>query len=88
MQQIPVRLTFFSLMLFSLLVYLYYSSLVVSARLDEPIFKINDSLNELGKMKLKFSSEWMAYADAYLKVINILNLFALKFFKNLYFSET
>lgn len=76
MEKISTRLTFYSIILFSLIIYLYYSSCVVSARLDEPIFKINDSLNELGKMELKYSSEWMAYADAYLKVSQSLPLCA------------
>lgn len=66
--QMSTRMTFFSVMIFSLLMYNFYSTCVVSARLDEPIYKINDSLNELGKLNLKISSEWMDYLDHVLKV--------------------
>ncbi|XP_031777902.1 uncharacterized protein LOC116415978 [Nasonia vitripennis] len=54
-------------MIFSLLMYNYYSACVVSARLDEPIYKINDSLNEFGKLHMKMASEAMVYLEFFLK---------------------
>ena len=68
MDRLSTRMVFLSIMIFSLLIYNYYSASVVSARLDEPIFKINDSLNEFGKLHLKMSSEWMNYLELFLKV--------------------
>ncbi|XP_016843278.1 ionotropic receptor 75a isoform X1 [Nasonia vitripennis] len=61
MDHLSTRILFLYLMIFSLLTYNYYSASIVSARLNEPIFKINDSLNELAKTKLKLASEPMIY---------------------------
>lgn len=69
MSRLSTRITFFSTLLFSLLMYNYYSASVVSARLDEPIFKINDSLEELGKLRMKMASEQMFYLSFYFAVI-------------------
>ena len=68
MVRLSTRMVFLSIMMFSLLIYNYYSASVVSARLDEPITKINDSLNEFSKLHLKMSSEWMIYLEFLLKV--------------------
>lgn len=68
MKRISTRIAFFFIMIFSLLMYNYYSASVVSARLDEPIYKINDSLMEFGKMQMRMSSERMIYLDFFLKV--------------------
>lgn len=61
MDQLSTRIIFLHLMIFSLLTYNYYSASIVSVRLNEPIFKINDSLNELAKIRLKLASEPMIY---------------------------
>lgn len=68
MNQISTRIAFLFIMIFSLLIYDYYSAGVVSARLNEPIIKINDSLVEMAKLPLKLSSEYMIYLDFFLKV--------------------
>lgn len=61
------------MMIFSLLIYNYYSASVVSARLSEPLEKINDSLNELGKLEdVKLGAEWTFYFNSYIKVSNFL----------------
>lgn len=62
------RITFLSVLIFAYLIYTYYSAGVVSARLNEPIRKINDSLSELAKLPLRFSSEYMVYFDFFMKV--------------------
>ena len=41
---------------------------VVSARLNNPFKKINDSLNQLRKSDLSFASEKSLYFDFYMKV--------------------
>ena len=63
------RIAFLQTMLFSLLIYNYYSASVVSARLSEPLEKINDSLNELAKTSLKFGAEPSLYFNFFIKVI-------------------
>ncbi|XP_058794990.1 uncharacterized protein LOC131666379 [Phymastichus coffea] len=64
---ISTRIAFFSILTFAFLIYTYYSAGVVSARLNEPIQKINDSLSELAKLPLRFSSEYMVYFDFFMK---------------------
>ncbi|XP_058796516.1 ionotropic receptor 75a-like [Phymastichus coffea] len=65
MPRLSTRVAFLSVLIFSLLVYNYYSACVVSARLDEPIVKISDSLEELGKLHLRMASERMFYLSFY-----------------------
>ncbi|XP_031780583.1 ionotropic receptor 75a-like [Nasonia vitripennis] len=64
---ISCRIAFLQTMLFSLLIYNYYSASVVSARLSEPLEKINDSLNELAKTSLKFGAEPSLYFNFFIK---------------------
>ncbi|XP_023316838.1 uncharacterized protein LOC111694150 [Trichogramma pretiosum] len=64
---ISSRIAFLQTMLFSLLIYNYYSASVVSARLSEPLEKINDSLNELAKTNLKFGAEPSLYFNFFIK---------------------
>lgn len=71
MNYISTRIVFLFVMMFGLLMYNYYSACVVSARLDEPIYKINDSLNEFGKLHMKMASESMVYLEFFLKVKQI-----------------
>ncbi|KAJ8664939.1 hypothetical protein QAD02_006601 [Eretmocerus hayati] len=61
------RIFFLTLLIYSFIMYDYYSSSVVSARLDEPIFKINDSLDQLGELHLKLASEWFNSVDYFMK---------------------
>lgn len=68
MSQTSTQVAFFSIMMCSLLLYNFYSACVVSVRLNEPIYKMNDSLNELAKTNIKVTSEWMDYFVYYLKV--------------------
>lgn len=69
MNQLSTQIAFFCTMMCSLLLYDFYSACVVSVRLNEPIFKMNDSLNELSKTKAVVSSEWMDFFVYYIKVI-------------------
>lgn len=71
MSHMSTRIAFFCTMVSSFLIYNYYSASIVSTRFSEPIFKLNDSLNELAKTQLKFSSEPMVYFEFLLKVISI-----------------
>lgn len=68
MKRLSTRIAFFFTMIFSLVIYDYYSALVVSARLDEPIYKINDSLVEMAKLRLVMASERMIYLTNFWKV--------------------
>ncbi|XP_058798950.1 ionotropic receptor 75a-like [Phymastichus coffea] len=61
MTYISIRIAFLSITMFGLLIYNYYSTSVVSARFSEPIIKINDSLNELSKLPLQFSAEFIPW---------------------------
>ncbi|XP_023245946.1 uncharacterized protein LOC111643068 [Copidosoma floridanum] len=65
--QASSRIAFLQTMIFSLLIYNYYSASVVSARLSEPLEKINDSLNELAKTSLKFGAEPSLYFNFFIK---------------------
>ncbi|KAJ8664941.1 hypothetical protein QAD02_006603 [Eretmocerus hayati] len=67
MVRASTRIVFLCTMGFSFLLYTYYSASVVSARLNQPIFKINDSLFEFGKLQMKMASEWIIYLDFFLK---------------------
>lgn len=68
MKNLSTRVAYLSMLIFGFLIYNYYSAGVVSARLNEPIVRINDSLNELAKLPLKVSSEFMVYFDFFIKV--------------------
>ena len=67
LEKISTRIVFIHVLIFSLLTYNYYSASIVSVRLNEPIFKINDSLNELAKTDLTLGSEPMIYFDFLIK---------------------
>lgn len=68
MVQMSTRTAFFCVMVSGLLFYNYYSASVVSVRLNEPIFKISDSLTELSKLNFKFAAEWVVYFEYIIKV--------------------
>lgn len=68
MVKLSTRSAFLCIMVASLLFYNFYSASVVSVRLSEPIFKMNDSLIELSKSEFKFISEWVVYFDYFMKV--------------------
>ena len=72
MTHISTRIAFLFIMIFSLLLYNYYSASVVSTRFNEPIFKINDSLSRLASTNLKFASEWIVYFELFIKVSAII----------------
>lgn len=73
----PTRIALLYTMIFSLLLYNYYSASIVSARLNEPLEKMNDSLNELAKSELKLGAEPILYFKFYLQVTqrNLLNYY-------------
>ena len=71
---ISTRIAFLFILIFNILVYNYYSASVVTARLSEPIVKINDSLNELSKTGLQVASEPILYFDFYIKVNDYVSL--------------
>ncbi|KAL0105247.1 hypothetical protein PUN28_016715 [Cardiocondyla obscurior] len=51
------RIAFIQITVFGLLVYNYYSAAIVSARLNEPLEKMNDSLYSLANSKMQFAAE-------------------------------
>ncbi|XP_034196183.1 ionotropic receptor 75a [Osmia lignaria lignaria] len=59
------RVAFLHIMIFGLLVYNYYSAAIVSARLNAPSNKMNDSLYSLINSKMKLT----AYKDIYLNFL-------------------
>lgn len=63
------RIGFLSIMIFSLLFYNYYSASVVSARLNEPLAKMNDSIVSLTKSNLKIGVEKQMYFRFFLQVL-------------------
>ncbi|XP_058795062.1 ionotropic receptor 75a-like [Phymastichus coffea] len=67
MKYLSTRIIYFFTLLFCLLIYNYYSACVVSARLDEPVYKINDSLLQMVKIPMKMASERMVYLEYFLK---------------------
>lgn len=75
MVQLSTRLAFLWVMISSLLIFNYYGAAVVSVRLNEPIIKINDSLIELSKLDLKYSSQWLAFFELMIKVSSLLGSF-------------
>ncbi|KAL7294889.1 hypothetical protein TKK_0011813 [Trichogramma kaykai] len=70
MKHISTRIAFFHIMIFSYLFYNYYSASIVSARLNEPVFKIKYSLNEMSKLNMKLASEWMVYFELFIKKVD------------------
>ncbi|KAJ8664944.1 hypothetical protein QAD02_006606 [Eretmocerus hayati] len=67
MGRISTRVIIFTIICFSYLLFNYYTSIVVSIRLSEPIFKINDSLNELRKTGFRAASDHLIYFDYLMK---------------------
>ncbi|XP_058794988.1 ionotropic receptor 75a-like [Phymastichus coffea] len=67
MTKSPIRIAFLFVMIFSLLIYNYYSASVVSVRLDDSTARINDSLVQLGKLNLRMATEDMVYLGFFLK---------------------
>ncbi|XP_051157048.1 glutamate receptor ionotropic, kainate 1-like [Leptopilina boulardi] len=61
------RISFISTMIFSLLMYNYYSASIISSRLNEPLNKMNDSLLSLSKSEMKIASEHQIYLDYFLQ---------------------
>ncbi|XP_043464553.1 uncharacterized protein LOC122499990 [Leptopilina heterotoma] len=58
---------FLSTMMFSLLMYNYYSASIISSRLNEPLNKMNDSLYSLSKSDMKLASEHQIYLEYFLQ---------------------
>ncbi|XP_051157046.1 ionotropic receptor 75a-like isoform X2 [Leptopilina boulardi] len=65
------RIGFLTIGIFSLLTFNFYSAYLVSARLNEPMIKMNDSLYSLSKSNLKVASEPLIYLNFYLKISKI-----------------
>ncbi|XP_011262095.1 uncharacterized protein LOC105254854 [Camponotus floridanus] len=61
------RIALIQITVFGLLVYNYYSAAIVSARLNEPLHKMNDSLYSLGHSKMEFAAEKNIYFDFLLR---------------------
>lgn len=62
------RMVFLSTMMFSILMYNYYSASIISSRLNEPLNKMNDSLYSLSKSDMKLASEQQIYLEYFLQV--------------------
>ena len=56
------------MMIFSILMYDYYSASVVSSRLSDQVIKLEDSLTTLAKADLGVASEPMIYFEFLMKV--------------------
>ncbi|XP_058795001.1 ionotropic receptor 75a-like isoform X2 [Phymastichus coffea] len=67
LNNLSTRVAFLSTMLFSSLMYNYYSASVVCARLSDTIVKMPDSLLSLAQSKLTVASEPMIYFDFLMK---------------------
>ncbi|KAJ8664942.1 hypothetical protein QAD02_006604 [Eretmocerus hayati] len=61
------RTAFISIVIYSFLIYNFYSATIVSTRLNESIFKINDSLTAMARTNFKYASHWMPYFEFYIK---------------------
>lgn len=74
--KVPSRIVLLQTMIFSLLLYNYYSASIVSARLSEPLEKINDSMNELAKLSnFKYGAEKSLFFQSYITVITFCSFF-------------
>lgn len=62
-KHISSQLVVLHLLLFGLLVFNYYSAGVVSAQLNAPIQKMNDSLHSLAKSNLLIAAEPITYTN-------------------------
>jgi len=62
------RIALIQITVFGLLVYNYYSAAIVSARLNEPLHKMNDSLYSLGHSKMELAAEKNIFFDFLLRV--------------------
>lgn len=61
------RIAFIQITLFGLLVYNYYSAAIVSARLNEPLQKMNDSLYSLAHSRMQMAAEKNVFFDFLLR---------------------
>ncbi|KAM0727802.1 Ionotropic receptor 75a [Formica fusca] len=61
------RIALIQITVFGLLVYNYYSAAIVSARLNEPLQKMNDSLYSLARSKMQFAAEKNIFFDFLLR---------------------
>jgi hypothetical protein len=78
------RIALIQVTVFGLLVYNYYSAAIVSARLNEPLDKMNDSLYSLAHSKMPLAAEKNIFFNFLLRVreyLNIIQLFGLVFSK-------
>ncbi|XP_051157044.1 ionotropic receptor 75a-like [Leptopilina boulardi] len=60
------RIGFLVMMLFSLLIFNYYSASIVSVRLNEQIQRMNDSLYSLAKSDLTVAAEQLMYFNSFI----------------------
>ncbi|KAJ8664943.1 hypothetical protein QAD02_006605 [Eretmocerus hayati] len=64
---ISSRMAFICIMIYSFLIYNFYSAIIVSTRLNEPISMINDSLTAMARENFKYASHWMPYFELFIK---------------------
>ncbi|XP_015518459.2 ionotropic receptor 75a-like isoform X1 [Neodiprion lecontei] len=60
---ISSRLVVLNLLYFSILIYNYYSASVVSAQLNQPLEKMNDSMHQLAQSNLQIAAEPITYTN-------------------------
>ncbi|XP_046734040.1 ionotropic receptor 75a-like [Diprion similis] len=60
---ISSRLVVLNLLYFSVLIYNYYSASVVSAQLNQPLEKMNDSMHQLAQSNLQIAAEPITYTN-------------------------
>lgn len=63
------RVALIQITVFGLLVYNYYSAAIVSARLNEPLMKMNDSLVSLANSKMGLAAEHNVFFNFLLRVM-------------------
>ncbi|XP_048506765.1 ionotropic receptor 75a-like, partial [Athalia rosae] len=63
------RLAIMNVLIFSLLIYNYYSASLVSAQLNMPLDKMNDSLNQLADSKFEVAFEPITYVNHAFKAL-------------------
>lgn len=82
------RMALIQITVFGLLVYNYYSAAIVSARLNEPLQKMNDSLYSLAHSKMYLGAEQNVFFDFLLRVMTCTDTEAYKRYLSVFFVFT
>ncbi|XP_014475985.1 PREDICTED: uncharacterized protein LOC106745165 [Dinoponera quadriceps] len=69
-KRIPSRIALLQILMFNWIMYNYYSASIVSARLSEPLDKMEDSVTVLADSKLRIAAEAVPYLNYFLYKLN------------------